>query len=626
MSQQQGSPQVGGPSPLLNLPGMGGDPNDPALLGGPSTPWWRQRRTIVIAAIILLVILLFAILLPLLNRKPTVNYQVQPPRTDSLAITVSATGPLQSSIYNLSFFSTGSSANIIDELDVKVGQKVTKGQILAKLNKTAVQDAFNQAQTAVTNAQATVFEAQQSLATAQNAANTQNTAAQTTLNGSQNNQGAAQNVSQATINADQTALNNDQTALNQATVSANATKAQAQSQLNVDINTCNRNGVASPVATVGLNTPTPIPVPTVDTNSCIQVARNKFNSTVATANASVQTAQTAVDNAQTKLNLDRASANQTNTSNQGTVNNNKAGVNTQQATGANSVQGSQSNLSTALNNLKTAQLQLEQAQHNLDNAILKAPHDGTVTTINGTVGSPPGTPPNASQASTTTSSSTFIQLVDTAALQVVANVNETDTANLKVGDHVQFTVNAYGDRNFNGTVSEISPNGQTVSNVVTYPVYIDVDQASMKGANLFPGMTANVTIVVLQRDGVLLIPVDATNFARLASGGGAAATTAAGGGVPQLIDRQSANAAMAQARQMRTTLMAERDLTADSPQPSFVIVRTATGQFVAKPVVLGLTDGTNYEVLDGLTAQDNVVIGVASNRAGGATGTSTTGG
>ena len=361
-------------------------------------------------------------------------------------------------------------------------------------------------------------------------------------------------------------------------------------------------------------------------DTCTSLAQAKYNSTLATANSSVQTAQTAVDSAQTKLNIDQATANQTNTTNQGTVNNNQAGVNTQRASGANSTQGSQSALTTALNNLKTEQLLLDQAQHNLDNAVLKAPHDGTVTTINGTVGSPPGTPPNASQASTTTSSSTFIQLVDTTSLQVVANVNETDTANLKVGERAQFTVNAYSDRTFSGTISSISPNGQTVSNVVTYPVYIDVDPKSENGANLFPGMTANVTITVLERDGVLLIPVDAVNFARLASGGGAAAANAAGGGVTQLVDRQSANAAMAQARQMRATLVAERDLSADNPLPSYVIVRSANGQFLAKPVVLGLTDGTNYEVLDGLTAQDNVVVGTTT-RTGAATGaTGATGG
>jgi len=93
-----------------------------------------------------------------------------------------------------------------------------------------------------------------------------------------------------------------------------------------------------------------------------------------------------------------------------------------------------------------------------------------------------------------------------------------------------------------------------------------------------------------------------------------------GGGVQQLVDRQAANAAMLQARKMRETLMAERDVSADSPLPAIVIVKNANGQFAAKPVVLGLSDGTNYEVLDGLTAQDNVVVGISGGRT--ATGTS----
>lgn len=355
-------------------------------------------------------------------------------------------------------------------------------------------------------------------------------------------------------------------------------------------------------------------------DTCTSLAQAKYNSTIESADASVQNAQTAVDNADSKLSSDQAAANQTNVNNQSTVNNNQASVNTSKANGAVTVQSAQTNLTTALNNLKSAQLLLEQAKHNLDNSTLKAPHDGTVTTINGTVGSAPGTPPNASQASTTASSSTFIQVVDTSVLQVVANVNETDTANLKIGEKAQFTVNAYGDRTFTGTISQISPNGQTVSNVVTYPVYIDVDKNSAKDVNLFPGMTANVSITVLQRDGVLLIPVDAINFARLASGNGATAANAAGGGVQQLVDRQAANAAMVQARKMRETLMAERDVSADNPLPAIVIVKNANGQFAAKPVVLGLSDGTNYEVLDGLTAQDNVVVGISGGKT--ATGTS----
>src|SRR5205085_3317726 len=118
---------------------------------------------------------------------------------------------------------------------------------------------------------------------------------------------------------------------------------------------------------------------------------------------------------------------------------------------------------------------------------------------------------------------------DSSALQIIANVNETDVANLKVGDSVRFTVSAYANQRFSGTVSAISPNGQTVSNVVTYPVTIDVDMSSLNGANLLPGMTANVTIAVVQRSNILLVPVDAVNFARLASTGNTAT------GVPQLI-------------------------------------------------------------------------------------------
>ena len=77
---------------------------------------------------------------------------------------------------------------------------------------------------------------------------------------------------------------------------------------------------------------------------------------------------------------------------------------------------------------------------------------------------------------------------------------------------------------------------------------------------------------------------------------------------------------------MRATLVAERDLSADNPLPSYVIIRNSDGKFLAKPVVLGLTDGTNYEVLDGLTAQDNVVVGTTT-RTGAATGaTGATGG
>src|SRR5260370_31471415 len=239
----------------------------------------------------------------------------------------------------------------------------------------------------------------------------------------------------------------------------------------------------------------------------------------ATARATVDTNQKAVTTAETNASASTATMQGDVTAAQNTLNNavTAAGLSNTNAQGQ--VNTDQSQLQKDLTALQTA-------QHNLQNDTLKAPHAGVVTTINGTVGSTPGV---ASASSVATTGSTFIQIVDLAALQVVANVNESDTANLKVGDPAQFTVSAYGERVFNGTVSAISPNGVTVSNVVTYPVTIDVATNDLRGARLLPGMTANVTLVVVPRPKALLIPVSAVSFARLASN---PSTTS---GTPQLI-------------------------------------------------------------------------------------------
>jgi len=254
--------------------------------------------------------------------------------------------------------------------------------------------------------------------------------------------------------------------------------------------------------------------------------------------------------------------------------------------------------------LQTNLVALQTAQHNLANATLLAPHDGIVTTINGTVGGTPGAPASASATSTTSASgNTFIQIADISTLQVLAAVNESDTANLKVGDPARFTVSAYGNRLFTGTVSAISPIGQTVSNVVSYPVTIDVNKDDLQNTNLLPGMTASVTIVVVQRPNVVLIPVTAINFARTATG--------TVNGIPPLITTQQASAALAQARQMRTELLNQNPAVAqDNPIPAYVIEQPA-GQtaFITVPVVLGLTDDTYYVVLQGLSPGDIIVVG-----------------
>src|SRR6266496_5098102 len=109
--------------------------------------------------------------------------------------------------------------------------------------------------------------------------------------------------------------------------------------------------------------------------------------------------------------------------------------------------------------LTTAQAQLMTAKYNLSNAVLKSPHNGIIVMIDGIVGGTPGAP--------------FIQVVDPASVQVQANVDESNIDSVAVGDIVKFSLNAYHDQSFEGKVAAISPLGQSISNIITYPVLID---------------------------------------------------------------------------------------------------------------------------------------------------------
>ncbi len=199
-----------------------------------------------------------------------------------------------------------------------------------------------------------------------------------------------------------------------------------------------------------------------------------------------------------------------------------------------------------------------------------------------------------------------MQIVDLSSLQVQASVNEADIGGIAVGNSVQFSVSAYADRLFKGTVMAIAPLGQTVSNVVTYPVLIDVDTNDLSQINLLPGMTASVTIVTQERSNVLQVPVSAVNFVHIA------ATPDSSNGNRVLIEQSQVDSGLARARQMLQDLQqGGNDLSKENPTPAVVLERIGN-QNVVKSIVVGLTDGTSYEVLAGLSANDTVLIGTQS--------------
>ena len=255
----------------------------------------------------------------------------------------------------------------------------------------------------------------------------------------------------------------------------------------------------------------------------------------------------------------------------------------------------------AENQYAAAAQQLNTAKANLANATLTATHAGVVTAINGAVGEAPGSGSSGASGSSASASGSngFIQIADSSALHITTSVNEADISGVANGQAATFTVTAYPGRAFRGMVSAVSLVGQTSSGVVTFPVTITVDNTSLRGASLFTGMTANVTITRAQRIGVLLLPASAITFAR------AAANTSAGG----FLTRQQLTGALTQGRQMLATAEQQNSAASqDNPSVAWVVERS-DNQWSVKPVVLGLTNGTVYEVLAGLNANESVVIG-----------------
>ena len=148
-----------------------------------------------------------------------------------------------------------------------------------------------------------------------------------------------------------------------------------------------------------------------------------------------------------------------------------------------------------------AEAQIRQDRANLEFSVIRSPVAGVVISrqidIGQTVAASFNTP-------------TLFQIArDLTQMQIEAAVAEADIAKVKPGQTVDFTVDAYGARKFQGTVDQIRLNPTTQQNVVTYTVIVKA--ANPDGA-LLPGMTANANFVVSERRNVLLVPNAALSF------------------------------------------------------------------------------------------------------------------
>jgi HlyD family secretion protein len=151
--------------------------------------------------------------------------------------------------------------------------------------------------------------------------------------------------------------------------------------------------------------------------------------------------------------------------------------------------------------VRQAQAALKQSEVNLENTIITAPIDGIVLSRAVDVGQ---TVAASMQAPTL-----FVLAADLTKMQVLASIDESDIGRIADGQQVTFTVDAYAGRRFEGVVSQIRLQPQTVQNVVTYSVVIN---APNRDLTLKPGMTANITIEVARRDDALRVPTAALRF------------------------------------------------------------------------------------------------------------------
>lgn len=159
------------------------------------------------------------------------------------------------------------------------------------------------------------------------------------------------------------------------------------------------------------------------------------------------------------------------------------------------------NVKTTQATVQSAQAALKRAQINIKHAIIRSPINGTV--IQRTV--EPGQTVAASFATPTL----FIIAEDLSQMEIYAAVDESDIGQIQEGQSVRFTVEAYPDETFYGTVRQIRLQPTTIQNVVNYTVVVD---ASNRDSLLLPGMTATVDFVVEERKDVWLIPNAALRF------------------------------------------------------------------------------------------------------------------
>jgi|HigsolmetaGSP12D_1036236.scaffolds.fasta_scaffold00321_13 HlyD family secretion protein len=294
-----------------------------------------------------------------------------------------------------------------------------------------------------------------------------------------------------------------------------------------------------------------------------------------------------------------------------------------------------SELENAKLNISSLQLNMEQTKLDIEDARskeagpdpLKAPIDGTVTTLNLHEGDSVGPQTEAAV------------ITDYVHLELTISVDELDVPKLKVGQKAQVTLDALPDQTIEGKVSEVSMEGTNSNGVATFPVTIDLANAD----NVRPGMSGTAEIVTQSKENVLLLPLEAVQsmggryFVLVPGSGGSSGSNEAAGGADSGAARQGGSGQTAgggqngngsrsggqagfgsrqQGQAGAGGSFGRQNAAGQSGRSNRLAGAFAGANGTLKPIEIGLHTDTQVEVVSGLQEGDKVLLPVFSGSSG----------
>ncbi len=245
----------------------------------------------------------------------------------------------------------------------------------------------------------------------------------------------------------------------------------------------------------------------------------------------------------------------------------------------------QTNYELAQADMKSSQANLDRVKTNLEYATITSPINGVVISRNVDVGQ--------TVAASLQAPTLFTIAQDLTKMEVDASIDEADIGKIRDGEQVLFTVDAYPDSSFKGSVSQVRLSPQVVQNVVSYDVIIEVPNPNLL---LMPGMTANVTVLVDERQNVLKVPAAALRFRPSTAGKQSSSQSRGGAEMTQAAQRPEGNPDRSHMTNFR------------KPGQSLLWILNSQGKPEPVQVQTGISDGNFTQVASDKLAEGAKVI------------------